>query len=73
MYGGGRYQEFARKSAPRKKTAIKNSTVRNRKTNSLFLAVEFFFDCGVFWGCTFTGKLLISNSIKDTVIRFIIL
>ena len=31
------------KSAPRKKTAIeKNSTVRNREFDKLFLAVEFF-------------------------------
>ena len=43
LYGGGRYREFAYKSAPRKKTVIeKNSTVSDRECDSLSLTVEFF-------------------------------
>jgi hypothetical protein len=43
LYGGGRYLEFAGKSAPRKKTAInKNSTVIDREFDPVSITVEFF-------------------------------
>ena len=43
LYGGGRYLEFAVKSAPRKKTAIKkNSTVIDRESDPVSITVEFF-------------------------------
>jgi hypothetical protein len=43
LYGGGRYREFAHKSARRKKTAIKkNSTVIDREFDYLSITVEFF-------------------------------
>ena len=50
------------KSAPRKKNPIKNSTVIDRESDSLSITVEFFFDCGFFSGCTFTGKLQVPTS-----------
>jgi hypothetical protein len=43
LYCGGRYLEFAHKSAPRKKTAIeKNSTVADREFDLLSATVVFF-------------------------------
>jgi hypothetical protein len=58
VYGGGRYLEFAGKSAHRKKTAIKkNSTVFNREFDSLLNTVEFF-DLRIFS----LGALLPANS-----------
>ena len=58
MYGGGRYLEFAHKSAPRKKSAIKkSSTVSDRESDSLSDTVEVFL-IAVF----FLGELLSANS-----------
>ena len=43
MVEGGKYLEFARKSSPRKKTAIeKNSTLSDREFDYLSDTVEFF-------------------------------
>jgi hypothetical protein len=67
LYGGGRYLEFAHKSAPRKKTAIENSTVIDREFDPLSITVEFF-DLRIFsLGALFLGKLLLANLIKATV------
>ena len=56
------------KSAPRKKTPIKNSTVIDRESDSLSITVEFFFDCGFFLWCIFTCRLMLANLIKATVV-----
>ena len=42
LYGGGRYLEFAAKSALRKKIAIKKSTVIDREFDLVSITVEFF-------------------------------
>ena len=44
--------------------AKKDSTVRNREFDPVFLNFEFFFDCGFFLSCTFTRKLLLANLMR---------
>ena len=52
------------------KTAIqKNSTAIDREFDSLSITVEFYRPPDFFFRCTFTGKLLLANSIKATVRR----
>ena len=53
--------EFAHKSSPRKKTAIKNnSTVPDREPDTLSGTVEFFLIAGFF-----LGELLYANSARE--------
>jgi hypothetical protein len=44
---------------PKKKPQSKKNSTKT---------VEFFFDCGFFSGCTFTGKFLLTKSVKATVV-----
>ena len=56
------------KSAPRKKTPIKNSTVIDRESDSLSITVEFFLIAVFFSWCIFTCRLMLANLIKATVV-----